>query len=61
MDKEKVYLRSKDVAHVLDCSPDDVYDVISKGGMPAIKRGRYWFFRYEDVMACKKRSEKNAS
>jgi len=60
MEIDKVFLRSKDVAQVLDCSPDDLYDVIAKGDMPAIKRGRYWLFRYEDVMAYKKQEEKNA-
>jgi excisionase family DNA binding protein len=61
MDKEKLFLRSKDVAQLLDCSPDDIYGVISKGEMPAIKRGRYWLFRYEDVVAYKEREKKNAS
>lgn len=61
MQNEKLYLRSRDVAHVLDCSPDDVYGVIAKGKMPAIKRGRYWLFRYEDVIAYKEREKKDAS
>ncbi len=61
MENEKLYLRSRDVAHLLDCSPDDVYAVISKGEMPAVKRGRYWLFRYEDVIAYKEREKKDPS
>ena len=60
MENEKIFLRSKDVAHLLDCSPDDVYQVMERGNMPAIKRGKFWLFRYEDVMAYKEREAKNA-
>ena len=60
MERDKVFLRSKDVAEILDCAPDDLYDVLSSGGIPAIKRGKFWLFRYEDVMAYKEQEEKNA-
>ncbi len=60
MENEKLFLRSKDVAHILDCSPDDVYRVMEKGDMQGIKRGRFWLFRYEDVIAYKEREQKNA-
>jgi len=60
MESDKVFLRSKDVAEILDCTPDDVYDVISSGDVPAIKRGKFWLFRYEDVMAYKERETRNA-
>ncbi len=60
MEHEKVFLRSKDVAQILDCSPDDVYQVLQKGAMPAIKKGKFWLFRYEDVMAYKEQEEKSA-
>ena len=42
-------LRSRDVAHVLDCSPDDVYALIRRGELPAIRKGRFWRFRLRDV------------
>jgi excisionase family DNA binding protein len=48
-------LRAKDVAHILDCSPDDVYPLINTGELKAFKVGRLWRFRLEDVMDCKKR------
>ena len=51
-------LRSKDVAHILDCSPDDVIEVARKGKLKGSKTGRYWRFRQEDVLAYKKRWKK---
>ena len=53
--KEKL-LRSKDVAHLLDCSPDDVIELARKGKLRAEKLGRFWRFKYTDVMFYKKRT-----
>lgn len=50
-------LKAKDVAHILDCSPDDVYPLINTGELKAFKEGRLWKFRLEDVMDCKKRMD----
>jgi len=55
--KEKL-LKSKDVAWILDCSPDDVLDLRRRGKLKAIKHGRFWRFREADVMTYKKRMEK---
>jgi len=54
MEDEKL-LRARDVAHILDCSPDDVYPLINAGELKASKVGRLWKFRLEDVMSCKER------
>ena len=54
--KMKQLLRSKDVAHILDCSPDDVVELARGGKLKAEKRGRYWTFREADVMAYKRRN-----
>ena len=54
MTEEKKLLRSKDVAHILNCSPDDVITIARSGKLRAIKDGRFWKFRYADVMAYKK-------
>ena len=54
MDDEKL-LRARDVAHILDCSPDDVYPLINTGVLKASKVGRLWKFRLEDVLSCKER------
>jgi len=54
--KKEWLLKSKDVAHILDCSPDDVIDLARKGKLQAIKQGRFWRFRESDVVSYKKRS-----
>jgi hypothetical protein len=51
-------LRSKDVAHLLDCCPDDVIDLARKGKLEAYKRGRLWVFRLKDVVKYKKQADK---
>ena len=49
-DEEKL-LRSTEVAHLLDISPDEVLDLAKQGRIKAIKQGRFWKFRYADVIA----------
>jgi len=52
-------LRSKDVAHLLDCSPDDVIELARRNKLRAQKKGRFWRFSIADVEAFKKRWEKD--
>jgi excisionase family DNA binding protein len=59
MDDEKL-LRARDVAHILDCSPDDVYPLINTGVLKARKVGRLWKFRLEDVLTCQERMNGDA-
>ena len=47
-------LKSRDAAHILDCSPDDVIDLARKGKLRAVKQGRFWRFRQSDVVSYKK-------
>lgn len=54
--KIETLLRSKDVAHILDCSPDDVIELARRGKLRATKQGRFWRFRQNDVMMYKKRA-----
>jgi excisionase family DNA binding protein len=54
MEDEKL-LRPRDVAHILDCSPDDLYPIINSGELKASKVGRLWKFRLEDVLSYKDR------
>ncbi len=54
MANRSLLLRSKDVAQVLDCSPDDVLHLVRKGTLRAKKQGKTWQFRSEDVMTYKK-------
>ena len=58
-DKEYV-LRSRDVAHILDCSPDEVIELAQSKQLKATKKGRFWRYRPADVLAYKKRREKLA-
>ena len=58
MAKDEKLMRSRDVAHMLDCSPDDVIEMARRGKIRATKDGRYWKFKLADVMAYKKKLEK---
>jgi excisionase family DNA binding protein len=53
MAKKEQLLKSRDVAHILDMSPDDVVDLARKGKLKGIKQGRLWKFRLSDVQAYK--------
>jgi len=47
--RSKEELRSKDVAHILDISPDDVIDIARRGHLKGRKDGRFWRFTLKDV------------
>jgi len=51
--KEKL-LKSRDVAWILDCSPDDVIALARKGKLRAVKNGAWWF-READVITYKRK------
>ena len=55
--KEKL-LKTRDVAWILDCSPDEVNALARSEKLKAFKQGRNWRFREADVIAFKKRMEK---
>jgi len=46
------------VAHLLDVSPDDVVDLARKGKLRAIKVGRFWRFRFADVVAYQRKAKR---
>jgi len=56
--KRDKFFRSKDVAHILNCSPDDVIVLAKKGKLRAVKQGRFWKYLQDDVMAYKKEAGK---
>jgi hypothetical protein len=60
MSKNGYVLRSRDVAHILDCSPDEVIELAQNRKLKATKEGRFWKYRPEDVVAYKKRVEERA-
>ena len=53
-DKEDMLLNSKEVAEILDLSPDTVNEFARKSILPAFKRGRQWRFRRRDIASFKR-------
>ena len=51
MDEERTFINSKEVAQILDCSPDDIHVLVRRGELKAVKVGRYWRYRPADVKA----------
>jgi excisionase family DNA binding protein len=58
--KTEYILRSRDVAHILDCSPDEVIELAQSKKLKATKEGRLWKYRAADVLAYKKNKNKRA-
>jgi excisionase family DNA binding protein len=52
------YLRSRDVAHILELSPDEVSQLAQTKKLKAKKAGRNWRFRLTDVRAFKRMLER---
>ncbi|GIW42802.1 MAG: hypothetical protein KatS3mg077_0084 [Candidatus Binatia bacterium] len=51
MERDDTILTSKEVARILDMSPDTVNEFARKSILPAFKKGRQWRFRKRDVAA----------
>jgi excisionase family DNA binding protein len=51
MEDQERLLNSKEVAQILDCSPDDVHVLVHRGELKATKAGKFWRYRLEDVEA----------
>ena len=51
MERDESILNSKDVAQILDLSPDTVNEFARKSIPPAFKKGRQWRFRKRDIAA----------
>ena len=49
VEKVDILLNSKEVAEILDCSPDTVNELARKSVLPAVKKGRQWRFRKRDI------------
>ena len=54
LDLEDSLLNSKEVADILDCSPDSVNELARKSILPAFKKGRQWRFRKRDITSFKR-------
>ena len=54
MEKDEAILNSKEVARILDMSPDTVNEFARKSILPAFKTGRQWRFRRRDIASFKR-------
>lgn len=54
MERDDVILTSKDVALMLDMSPDTVNEYARKSILPGFKKGRQWRFRKRDIASFKR-------
>ena len=59
MEKSRSLMRSRDVAHILDCSPDDVVELARKGKLKATREGKFWKYHHATVLAYKRKQEKD--
>ncbi len=57
-EKEEVLLNSRQVAALLELSPDTVNELARKSILPGVKRGRQWRFRRQDITLFKKQQQK---
>jgi excisionase family DNA binding protein len=55
MEPDDSILNSKDVARLLDVSPDTVNEFARKSILPGFKKGRQWRFRRRDISIFKRR------
>ncbi len=54
MERDEAILNSRDVAQILDLSPDTVNEYARKSILPAVKKGRQWRFRKRDIALFKR-------
>jgi len=54
MESDDALLNSKEVARILDLSPDTVNEFARKSILPGVKKGRQWRFRRRDIALFKR-------
>lgn len=54
MERDDAILNSKEVAQILDLSPDTVNEYARKNILPGFKKGRQWRFRRRDIASFKR-------
>jgi hypothetical protein len=59
VDREEELLNSKQVAVILDMSPDTVNEFARKNILPAFKKGKQWRFRKRDISIFYKKQPKD--
>ncbi len=55
LDREEELLTSREVARILDLSPDTVNEFARKNILPAFKKGKQWRFRKKDIFSFNKK------
>ena len=55
LDREEELLTSREVARILDLSPDTVNEFARKNILPAFKKGKQWRFRKRDIFSFSKK------
>ncbi|MGE5818295.1 MAG: helix-turn-helix domain-containing protein [Deltaproteobacteria bacterium] len=58
LEREEDLLNSRQVAVILDLSPDTVNEFARKNILPAFKKGKQWRFRKRDISIFYKRQSK---
>lgn len=56
VEREEELLNSKQVAVILDLSPDTVNEFARKNILPAFKKGKQWRFRKRDISIFNKKA-----
>jgi excisionase family DNA binding protein len=59
LEREEELLNSKQVAVILDVSPDTVNEFARKNILPAFKKGKQWRFRKRDISVFYKKQPKD--
>ncbi len=54
-EREEELLNSREVARILDLSPDTVNEFARKNILPAFKKGKQWRFRQRDIFSFNKK------
>ncbi|TAK01896.1 DNA-binding protein [bacterium] len=55
LEREEELLNSRDVAKILDLSPDTVNEFARKNILPGFKKGKQWRFRKRDISSFNKK------
>jgi excisionase family DNA binding protein len=55
LEREEELLNSREVARILDLSPDTVNEFARKNILPAFKKGKQWRFRQRDIFSFNKK------
>lgn len=58
LERDEELLNSREVARILDLSPDTVNEFARKNILPAFKKGKQWRFRKRDITSFNKKQSR---